>query len=122
MIKAPISKTGEIKYFEFIKIAILILLFYAFFSINIEKVSYSFHFATTINILIVNGILFGLFAFTAFLELIELFALIKKTIIKYVPICVFVYSIYETILSVIKEFINNLNNSNNHIKLCVIRC
>ena len=122
MIKAPISKTGEIKYLEFIKISILILFFYALFSVNIEKVSYSFHYATSVNILIVNIVVFALFIFTLFLELIELFKIIRKYIIKSIPLCIFVYDIYEDMISTIKEFINNLNNSNSHIKLCVIRC
>ena len=121
MIKAPISKTGDIRYFEFIKIFILVSFFYALFSMFSELRQYNL---ITINSYVVNIILLLMLIIPIIALVIEASEIIKSIrsfIITYIEVNTrFFIDVNFFVNDVIKTLV--LNSTKSYQMLCVVRC
>ena len=122
MFKSPITKTGDIRYFEFIKLFVLVSFFYAFIS-NLTNSS-SFVYQTsplwllvTIYILIVISALFA-----SCVELFNIMKTIKGFVIKAITISSTNVTICMSLVTKYTKTGTIHMSSPNHQKLCVVRC
>ena len=120
MIKAPITNTGEIRYFEFIKIFVLVSFFYGLFSIFSSLDSFTITNASIYTIYLIYCLMMVIPVITLISEAIQLLKTIKSFVIEMIHLNtrVIVY-----IKEVAIEFTSMINISlTNYKKLCVIRC
>lgn len=121
MIKSPISKTGDIKYFEVIKIVILISLFYGYFTkYSVESFS-TISQATPIMIIIISVLFIVQIVLTGFKEAQELMDLVLS--FKLIPATqkrLKLEIIHEIVLNVKDIFITIKTNT--YLRINVIRC
>lgn len=122
MIKAPITKTGEIRYFEFIKIFLLVSFFYSFFSLFASQPHLSLENASvfTINIILYLFVIVLLVAVV--FETLELIDLVKSFIVKRIPLYISFILEFKTIITYKISTIFSTVDNNLYNKLCVIRC
>lgn len=120
MIKAPITKNGDIRYFEFIKLVVLVAFFVALVTNFTEQekffVSINSIYGVAVSIIFICVTLIT----EIYRDLKAILSIIKGVIISYIPVYYVeikrgISTIIETISSL---FISDLSQA----KLCVVRC
>ena len=120
MIKAPITKTGDIRYFEFIKIFVLVSFFIAFTSIIVDQPQFILQISPIVPTTIINVIVLITVVHTIICDLKEIVVILKDVIITYIPS--YNIKLKETIMEQILPFISIFKPDLLQSKLCVIRC
>lgn len=120
MIKAPITKTGEIRYIEFIKIFFLVSFFIAFISKLTEQPQFFLQVSPVISINILNVIIILIFSTNVVRDLNDVTAIIASFVIKTIPglSIHFKEQVMELFIPFKSIFATDLLQS----KLCVVRC
>ena len=122
MFKSPITKTGDIRYFEFIKLFVLVSFFYAF----ISNISNSSSFVYQTSPLWLSVVIYSLIVISALVascvELFNIMNIIKGFVVNVITISSTNVTIRMSLVTkYIKTGINHLSCPN-HQKLCVVRC
>jgi len=120
MIKAPITKTGDIRYFEFIKIFVLVAFFVALITSFTESGSYTLH----VNPIVGFMIFMILFSYMLIVSIYEdakiVVCILKEVIITFIPVYFLdlVKTVNKAVVKLKTLFITDLSQAN----LCVVRC
>ena len=120
MIKAPITKAGDIRYFEFIKIFVLVAFFVALLTNFTESGNYFLNVNPMIGIVVFTTIFGYMLSFSIYEDTKIVLGILKEVIITFIPIY-FVKLLTSVRNIVIKHktlFISDLSQA----KLCVVRC
>lgn len=120
MIKAPITKSGEIKYFEFIKIFVLVAFFVAFISVVVDQPQYLLNVSPLITGNVVTVLLLISLSCAITNDLKTIYVTLKEVIITYIP--VYYFKSKEQFMDIITPFISIFKSDLLQSKLCVIRC
>lgn len=120
MVKAPISKTGDIRYFEIIKIFVLVSFLCALYSkvslSNFENLYQMSFGAMGIIILLTsaNVLLLSMIGLKEIKQIIDRF--IIRFLVQYTP------AIKEKIIEIYFAIFSERSNKSIQYKLCVLRC
>ena len=122
MIKRPISKTGDIQYLELGKIVVLLSFLFAVVSSVTDSLKFNLANASTVVSVIIFMLVGCIAMVFLFVELSELFSLLKRFVVR-----IFLQRVYVTVLYVIdwiEETVNEpfvISSSEYRNKLCVSR-
>ncbi len=119
MIKAPITKTGDIKYFELIKIFVLVSFFYAFSSFLTDQSSLVLGTQSILVLNLINILVTFVVLFVSYGDVVELIEIIKSFAIKLIIMPVI--EVKEVIVNTVSSFTEYISNKT-FLSLCVIRC
>ncbi|AIO17922.1 hypothetical protein KQ51_00018 [Candidatus Izimaplasma bacterium HR1] len=123
LINSPITKNGEVKYFELFKIFVLVMgvvMSFSFISNQVEIENYTLVRISLTILMMVIVVLFGAVLTNETFELIEL---IKTFILPLLNLRYNVKLSIKSIFSNLNYFINNSLKPRSHFsRLCVMRC
>lgn len=120
MIKAPITKTGEIRYIEFIKIFVLVSFFIAFITRVSEQPQFLVQISPVITVNVLNIFIMIVLSVHLAKELRELLLTVKSFVVTLVP--VYCINLKQKFMEVIIPFISIATPDLLQSKLCVVRC
>ncbi|AIO19117.1 hypothetical protein KQ51_01240 [Candidatus Izimaplasma bacterium HR1] len=120
MIKAPITKTGEIRYLEFIKIFVLVSFFIALIMTVIDQPQFLLHISPIITGNVLSVIMVASLISTIITDLRTIFITLKEVIITFIP--VYYFKTEEQFMELITPFISIFKTDLLQSKLCVVRC
>ena len=120
MIKAPITKTGEIRYLEFIKIFVLVSFFIALIMTFIDQPQYILQVSPVITGNVLSVLVVSSLLSTILTDLKAIVLLLKEVIITYIP--VYYINTKEQFIEFITLFISIFKPDLLQSKLCVVRC
>lgn len=122
LINTPITKTGQVKYFELFKIFVLVMGLVMSFSFISNQIEVHNDIIVSASLSIVSTLILMLFLAQFVLETVNLYYIVTSIILPFISVGYTVKITLVELFETVKRFFKNSKPRSDFSRLCVMRC